>query len=355
MVAGYTSLHLRASGVRPAAMSGPAHATAAGGPFAGWPESSATELEPPPRNPARRHAPAPRGRARAHLGDPPRPRASGSAFHRHVLDYVWTCVSGGSAISHGGERQHERRDATRRRDPQASRSGAGESMIHDLVNSGDEDIVFTTIEYLQSADEPLTARTTHCRPDGGTAGEAGAVRLPRAGDRRGGRRLLARGDGVRVLAGGQSLVPLMKFRTAKPRALVDVNGVPGPRRDRGARRRAARRRARAPAGAARGRARRRALAAVAEAVRYVGYLATRHRGTVGGSLAYAAPWAELTAACRRARRDDRGRARRAASGTIAARAFFRGPHETALEPGELITAVELPGAAAAHGRRASTR
>ncbi len=39
--------------------------------------------------------------------------------------------------------------------------------------------------------------------------------------------LLARGNGTQVLAGGQSLVQLMKFRTAKPRALVDVNGVEG--------------------------------------------------------------------------------------------------------------------------------
>ena len=39
--------------------------------------------------------------------------------------------------------------------------------------------------------------------------------------------LLAQGSGTQVLAGGQSLVQLMKFRTAKPRALVDVNSVEG--------------------------------------------------------------------------------------------------------------------------------
>ena len=39
--------------------------------------------------------------------------------------------------------------------------------------------------------------------------------------------LLAQGNGTQVLAGGQSLVQLMKFRTAKPSALVDVNGVAG--------------------------------------------------------------------------------------------------------------------------------
>ena len=39
--------------------------------------------------------------------------------------------------------------------------------------------------------------------------------------------LLARHDGARVLAGGQSLVPLMKLRLARPSALVDVNGAAG--------------------------------------------------------------------------------------------------------------------------------
>jgi carbon-monoxide dehydrogenase medium subunit len=39
--------------------------------------------------------------------------------------------------------------------------------------------------------------------------------------------LLSRGDGTSVLAGGQSLVQLMKFRLAKPSVLVDVNGVAG--------------------------------------------------------------------------------------------------------------------------------
>jgi mannose-6-phosphate isomerase-like protein (cupin superfamily) len=76
------------------------------------------------------------------------------AFHRHVLDYFWTCVSGGAAVSHDGEgNTHERRyDVAETR---ALSFGAGESMIHDLVNAGTEDIVFTTVEFLDSANEPL--------------------------------------------------------------------------------------------------------------------------------------------------------------------------------------------------------
>ncbi len=84
--------------------------------------------------------------------------------------------------------------------------------------------------------------------------------------------------------------------------------------------------------------------------RFVGYLATRHRGTVGGSLAYAAPWAELTAAVVAL---DAQLEIRSARGerTVAARSFFRGPNETALEPDELLTAVRIPAAAARDGCR----
>ena len=84
--------------------------------------------------------------------------------------------------------------------------------------------------------------------------------------------LLAGGDGARVLAGGQSLVQLMKFRVDKPSALVRQQTLLEDQ-----------------------------LIAdccplLREAARFVGYQETRRRGTVAGSLAFAAPWAELTAA-----------------------------------------------------------
>ncbi len=153
--------------------------------------------------------------------------------------------------------------------------------------------------------------------------------------------LLGGGGDVRVLAGGQSLVPLMKVRVAKPSALVDLNGVAG-----------------LDGIELRGTALhvgalvrqqalledervRRGWPLIAEALRHVGYLATRHRGTVGGSLAYAAPWAELTAATVALAATIEVTAQ-SGSRSIPAREFFRGPHETALEPGELITAVGFP-------------
>jgi hypothetical protein len=76
------------------------------------------------------------------------------AFHRHVLDYVWTCVTGGAAVSHTGAGETLAVSygvgETRRLS-----FGTGESMIHDLENAGDDDLVFTTIEYLASANAPL--------------------------------------------------------------------------------------------------------------------------------------------------------------------------------------------------------
>ena len=76
-------------------------------------------------------------------------------FHRHVLDYVWTCVSGGLAISHNGDGEtldviYDAGETRRLSFEQ------GESMIHDLANVGDADLIFTTIEYLGSANAPLS-------------------------------------------------------------------------------------------------------------------------------------------------------------------------------------------------------
>jgi hypothetical protein len=75
-------------------------------------------------------------------------------FHRHVLDYCWTCVSGGDAISRNG------RGATMavHYEPSETRAlsfGEGESMIHDLINAGTADLVFTTVEFLAGANRPL--------------------------------------------------------------------------------------------------------------------------------------------------------------------------------------------------------
>jgi carbon-monoxide dehydrogenase medium subunit len=153
--------------------------------------------------------------------------------------------------------------------------------------------------------------------------------------------LLARADGTRVLAGGQSLVQLMKFRLARPSVLVDINGVAGldqiERLDGELR-----------VGAL---VRQQTLLEdqliaeacplLPEAARFVGYKETRRRGTLAGSLAFAAPWGELTAAAVALDATIEMRSPRGLR-TVAAREFFRGPHRTALESDELIVAVRIP-------------
>ena len=144
------------------------------------------------------------------------------------------------------------------------------------------------------------------------------------------------GEG-KVIAGGQSLMPLLALRLAQPSVLVDINRVPGldaigPR----------------PGGLRIGAlTRHRALAAqrqhplLAEAARWVGHAAIRTRGTLGGSLAHADPAAELpvvavgcgavaTVAGPAGRRE------------IPATDLFTGALQTSLDDDELIEAVEFP-------------
>jgi carbon-monoxide dehydrogenase medium subunit len=160
--------------------------------------------------------------------------------------------------------------------------------------------------------------------------------------------MLSEGNGTYALAGGQSLVQLMKFRRVKPTALVDLNGVAGldtlEERD-----------GELHVGALIRQQRLLEDGLVAErwpllreAAQFIGYKETRRRGTVGGSLAFAAPWAELTAA---AVVLDAAIDVRSLSGerTIPARSFFRASYSTALEPGELIVRVRFPAPPARSG------
>ena len=109
--------------------------------------------------------------------------------------------------------------------------------------------------------------------------------------------LLAAADhDVKILAGGQSLVPMLNLRLVRPSVLIDLNGVPGldhvtPGPDGGLSIGALVRHA-ALAGSAAVIER---APLLAEAARHVGHAAIRHRGTLGGSLAHADPAAELPA------------------------------------------------------------
>jgi len=103
------------------------------------------------------------------------------------------------------------------------------------------------------------------------------------------------GEEARVLAGGQSLVPLLSFRLVRPAHLVDLNEIPGLdaiRVDDGRLAIGAMTRQRAAETSAVVRER---CPLLAEAMPQVGHVQIRNRGTVGGSLAHADPAGELPA------------------------------------------------------------
>lgn len=145
----------------------------------------------------------------------------------------------------------------------------------------------------------------------------------------------------RLLAGGQSLIPLMNFRLAQPRHLVDLRNVAeltGLRLDGdvlviGAMTRQSEVELSPEV----------VLAAplLAEAIGLVGHTPIRNSGTVGGSLAHADPAAELPAALL-ALDADLVAVGPAGTRTIAAREFLRGPFSTALAADELLSEVRVP-------------
>ncbi len=153
--------------------------------------------------------------------------------------------------------------------------------------------------------------------------------------------LAGHGDRAKVLAGGQSLIPLLNFRLANPEALVDINRLGdlayirangdglaiGALTRQHAVERSETVRARAPI--------------LAEACRFIGHLPIRHRGTIGGSLAHADPASELPAVMV-ALEAQLTLAREQARRTVAADQFFVGPLSTAIAPGELLVEVRVP-------------
>jgi aerobic carbon-monoxide dehydrogenase medium subunit len=149
----------------------------------------------------------------------------------------------------------------------------------------------------------------------------------------------AGGDG-KILAGGQSLVPVLALRMARPTVLVDVNRIPGL---------AAIRPGADPGGAvdvgALVRHNRLVEQAshplLAEAARWIGHAAIRTRGTLGGSIAHADPSAELPAVAV-ATGATATVAGPAGMRTVAAEDLFTGALTTVLDDDEMITGVRFP-------------
>jgi CO/xanthine dehydrogenase FAD-binding subunit len=145
------------------------------------------------------------------------------------------------------------------------------------------------------------------------------------------------GEEARLLAGGQSLVPLLNLRLARPERIVDINPIAELgviRRTGGVLRIGATVR---QAALERSRLVNEHWPLLAQAVRHVGHAATRSRGTVGGSVAHADPKAELPVAFKALGATFVTSARR-----LAPDAFSTGPLTTVLAPDELLLAIEVP-------------
>ena len=144
----------------------------------------------------------------------------------------------------------------------------------------------------------------------------------------------------RVLAGGQSLVPLMNFRLAQPGYLVDlqhVEGLSDIRLDGDTLSIGSMVRQSAAEDAPEVKA---AAPLLAEALRFVAHRPVRNSGTIGGSLAHADPSAELPAVALAA---DAEMTLVGPTGVrrVPATEFFVGPFETALQPGEVLSEVRF--------------
>ena len=160
----------------------------------------------------------------------------------------------------------------------------------------------------------------------------------------------AAGEGARYVAGGQSLMAALNFRLDEPTALIDISRI-------AALRGIAATGDTLTIGALTRHAEvlshpliARHTPLIAQAMHAVAHPAIRNRGTFGGSVALADPAAEMPACCL-ALNASMVIAGPAGQRRVPADAFFLGLYETALAPGEILTAVEipLPDATARHG------
>ena len=157
--------------------------------------------------------------------------------------------------------------------------------------------------------------------------------------------LLGEHADARLLAGGQSLIATLNMRLSAPSLLIDINGLGGLDRIEakdgtvtiGALTRHTQ--------AERSDAIARHAPLIASAMPHIAHPAIRNRGTIGGSIAFADPAAELPA-CLLALGGEVEASGPSGKRTIKADDFFVDLYETALRPGEMLTAIRVPAASA---------
>jgi len=158
--------------------------------------------------------------------------------------------------------------------------------------------------------------------------------------------LLSEREGARLLAGGQSLIATLNMRLDAPSLLVDINGISAlaglSRKDGYVEIGALTRHA----AAERSDVIREQVPLIAHAMPHIGHPAIRNRGTIGGSIAFADPAAELPA-CLVALDGEVDITGPQGRRTVKADDFFKDLFETALGPADVLTAIRVPAATAA--------
>lgn len=155
--------------------------------------------------------------------------------------------------------------------------------------------------------------------------------------------LLGENPDARLLAGGQSLMATLNMRLSAPALLIDINGIEGlsgiAHKDGAVEIGALARHADAERSATIAQH----APLIARAMPFIGHPAIRNRGTLGGSIAFADPAAELPA-CLLALEGEVDAQGPKGKRTIKAGDYFKGLYETALGPQEILTAIRLPAA-----------
>ena len=153
--------------------------------------------------------------------------------------------------------------------------------------------------------------------------------------------LIAGTEDARLLAGGQSLIATLNMRLSRPQLIVDINHVPGldhitssnGQIEIGALVRYAQAERSAEIAAH--------APLIAKALPFIGHPAIRNRGTIGGSIAFGDPAAELPA-CFVALDGEAVIAGPSGTRVVKADAFYKGLFESALTPRDVLTAIRIP-------------
>jgi carbon-monoxide dehydrogenase medium subunit len=151
---------------------------------------------------------------------------------------------------------------------------------------------------------------------------------------------LGASNGGKLIAGGHSLVPLMKLRLSEPGKLVDISKIPGLSGINDAAGRIEIGATTTHTEIASSKLLRDRCPMIAEAAAEIGDAQVRNRGTIGGSIAHADPAADFPAVVLALDADIQLKGTNGAR-TVKASAFFRGFYDVDLQPGELIVGIHF--------------